>query len=148
MSVPTWKRSKSKVEFLNLLMELNINIGKITANKPKKYKANYGDHLIKEGLRGLKLELNPKHTNITRFDRGSFSYLKKRFCITETGKILVRLSRKNITRNRRKLKRMAQKGVDEPSASRTYQSWRGYAKQCSAYNSARNMEQLFYSLWR
>lgn len=36
MSVPTWKRSKSKVEFLNLLMELNINIGKITANKPKK----------------------------------------------------------------------------------------------------------------
>lgn len=53
MSVPTWKRSKSKVEFLNLLMELNINIGKITANKPKKYKANYGDHMIKEGLRAL-----------------------------------------------------------------------------------------------
>lgn len=103
---------------------------------------------IEEKLRGLKLELNPKHTNITRFDRGSFSYLKKRFCITETGKILVRLNRKNVTRNRRKLKRMAQKGVDEPSASRTYQSWRGYAKQCSAYNSARNMEQLFYSLWR
>lgn len=53
MSVPTWKRKESKTEFLRLLIELNIYLGKIVNNKPKKYKANYGDHLIKEGLKAL-----------------------------------------------------------------------------------------------
>lgn len=34
-------------------MELNIRLGKIVGNKPKKYKQNYGDHLIKVGLSAL-----------------------------------------------------------------------------------------------
>lgn len=44
MSVPAWERDKSKTDFIRLLMELNIRIGKIVGNKPKKYKQNYGDH--------------------------------------------------------------------------------------------------------
>lgn len=54
MSVPAWERDKSKTDFIRLLMELNIRMGKIVGNKPKKYKQNYGDHLVKTCLEALK----------------------------------------------------------------------------------------------
>lgn len=54
MSVPAWKRGTSQTDFLRYLMELNIRLGKIVGNKPKKYKQNYGDHLIKTALSALK----------------------------------------------------------------------------------------------
>lgn len=53
MSVPRWKRTTSKTDFIRYLMDLNIRLGKIVGNKPKKYKQNYGDHLIKIGLSAL-----------------------------------------------------------------------------------------------
>ena len=54
MSVPTWERNESKTEYLNMLYELNVNLGKIIMNKPKKYRENYGDHIIKTALESLK----------------------------------------------------------------------------------------------
>lgn len=54
MSVPSWLRSQSSVEYLWRLYKLNIRIGEICANKPKKYKTNYGDAVIKTALEALK----------------------------------------------------------------------------------------------
>ena len=54
MSVPSWKRSISKTEYIRSLFELNIRIGEIVANSPKKYRANYGDFLVKNALEALK----------------------------------------------------------------------------------------------
>lgn len=54
MSVPSWKRSASKSEYIRLLYDLNVRIGQIVANKPKKYRGSYGDMLIKSGLEALK----------------------------------------------------------------------------------------------
>lgn len=53
MSVPTWRRSESKAKFLHRLYRLNIRIGEIVANHPKKYRANYGDALITNALNAL-----------------------------------------------------------------------------------------------
>lgn len=53
MSVPTYKRSESKTEYLNLLYDLNIRIGEIVANGSNKYVHSYGDHLIRTGLEAL-----------------------------------------------------------------------------------------------
>lgn len=53
MSVPTWMRSESKTKFLWRLYRLNIRIGEIIENHPKKYRANYGDNLIKNALLAL-----------------------------------------------------------------------------------------------
>ena len=50
MSVPSWKRKMSTVEYLHKSFELAKTIGQIVNNKPKKYKANYGDKLIKDSL--------------------------------------------------------------------------------------------------
>ena len=54
MAVPTWERNESKTEYLNRIYELNINIAKIVMNKPKKYRQNYGDAIVKSGLEALK----------------------------------------------------------------------------------------------
>ena len=54
MSVPTWKRSLSNAEFLYQIFELNILIGRIMENKPKKYKSSYSDFVIQSGLEALK----------------------------------------------------------------------------------------------
>lgn len=54
MSVVSWKRDESKVEYLYRTYELNLLIARIVASKSKKYKANYGDTLIKNGLDALK----------------------------------------------------------------------------------------------
>ena len=46
MSVPAWERTLSKTQFLHELYKFNVRIGQIVTNKPKKYRANYGDMLI------------------------------------------------------------------------------------------------------
>lgn len=53
MSVPSWKRSVSNTEYIRLLYDLNIRIGEMVANGPKKYRMNYGDALIKSALQAL-----------------------------------------------------------------------------------------------
>lgn len=54
MSVPTWERDLSKIQFLFELYKLNIRVGQIVMGKPKKYRENYGDKLINECLDALK----------------------------------------------------------------------------------------------
>lgn len=53
MSVPTWKRKLSSAEFIYQTYRLNLRLGEILINKPKKYKANYTDHIIKTALSAL-----------------------------------------------------------------------------------------------
>ena len=43
MSVPTWKRSTSKSQFLYELYQLNITVGEIMDNQSKKHKDNYSN---------------------------------------------------------------------------------------------------------
>lgn len=96
----------------------------------------------------LGLKLNPKATQIVKFSSASFEYLKKRFCITSSGKILMRLSRKNVTRHRRRLRRMIDHGVDVSTIRQSHNSWRGYAKQCNSYRTICNTENWLYKEWR
>lgn len=54
MSVPSHKRSQSRTEYIKLLFELNVRMGEIVMNKPKKYRENYGDELIKSCMQALR----------------------------------------------------------------------------------------------
>ena len=53
MSVPTWRRDESKTEFLYQIYQLNIRIGQMTANLPKKYHWSYGNDLVNMALKAL-----------------------------------------------------------------------------------------------
>lgn len=55
MSVPTYKRELSRIQFLYEIYRFNIRLGEICMNAPKKYRANYADHIIKTGLKALQL---------------------------------------------------------------------------------------------
>lgn len=54
MSVPTWERDLSGIQYVYELYKLNVELGRIVMKKPKKYRANYGDRLITYGLDALK----------------------------------------------------------------------------------------------
>ena len=65
--------------------------------------------LLKEITDDLGIELNDNKTQISKLGRG-FIYLKARFFLTKTGKVVMKFNRKNINRNRRKLKKLFNKG--------------------------------------
>ncbi len=98
----------------------------------------------------LGITLNTKKTRIVKLSRG-FTFLKKKFSYTETGRILVRPCRASITRERRKLKKLAalyRKGeITLEQAERSYQSWRGSMLRLDAYRTVRSMDSLFHDLF-
>ena len=98
----------------------------------------------------LGIELNPRKTRVVKLSRG-FTWLKKRIFYTETGRIVVKPCRDSITRERRKLKKMARMvadGVMTPEqVEQSYQSWRGGMKRLDAHRSVRAMDALYRSLF-
>lgn len=106
--------------------------------------------LIEKKLKEMGLELNPK-SKITRFDKGSFVYLKRRFSISDSGKVITRLKRSNITKRRRMLKKQ-KKRVDMhlakmKSIRQSYQSWRGYAAKWDSHDTVKSMDRLYKELF-
>lgn len=97
------------------------------------------------------LKLNDKRTQIVKLDSGHFEYLKKRMHLTETGKVVMRLTRENISRRRQLLKKqrkMLDEGrIDFASIRKSYQSWRGYAAKYDTYQTVQNMDRLFNDLF-
>lgn len=98
----------------------------------------------------LGIELNPRKTRVVKLSRG-FTWLKKRIFYTETGRIVVKPCRDSITREHRKLKKMARMvadGVMTPEqVERSYQSWRGGMKRLDAHRSVLAMDALYRSLF-
>lgn len=99
----------------------------------------------------LGLKLNKKRTKIIRLDQ-HFDFLKKRFHISMTGKIVMRLIRKNITKRRRTIKKhkrlLVQNRISLDTIRQSYRSWKGYAKKCMVYKSVVNTDDLFNDLFK
>lgn len=106
--------------------------------------------LIERKCAELGIELNPRKTRVVKFTRG-FTWLKKRIFYTDTGRIVVKPCRDSITRERRKLKKMARMvadGIMTPEqVEQSYQSWRGGMKRLDAHRSVRAMDALYRSLF-
>lgn len=81
MAVPTWRRSVSKVEFLYQTFKLNIRIGQMVANLPKKYSRSHGDYLIRTAHEAL---LHGQTANRIRI-RDDASYFARRQHLQEMG---------------------------------------------------------------
>lgn len=106
---------------------------------------------VKRMSASLGLKLNDKRTQIVKLDGGHFEYLKKRMHLTETGKVVMRLTRENISRRRQLLKKQRQMldegRIDFTSIRKSYQSWRGYAAKYDTYQTVQNMDRLFNDLF-
>lgn len=98
----------------------------------------------------LGLFINPKKTQIIKLSKG-FTFLKIKYILTDTGKVVERISRDGITRMRRKLKKLRKKldagEVAFEDIRCAYASWRGDKKHYDSYITLKNMDKLFDELF-
>lgn len=114
----------------------------------------------KEALKGIReivekmyldigIKLNPNKTFIIKLSH-SFQWLQDKYFLTDKGKVVRKPNRKNATRNRRKLKRMAsqlERGIIPYEAVRNfYASYSGYMKHKNGYRTKHNMDKLYNQL--
>ena len=98
----------------------------------------------------LGITMNERKTGIVKLSHG-FTWLKKRISITSTGRIVVKPSRDSVTRERRKLKKMARLVANGEmtveQVAQSYQSWRGGMKRLDAHGAVLSMDRLYRELF-
>ena len=105
---------------------------------------------IRQICEELEITLNEKKTQIVKISHG-FTFLKCRFFLTDTGRVIRKIYKKSVVRERRKLKKFAhfvQSGAMDPEDARTsFQSWKAYADNFHARNTINNMGRLYDRLF-
>lgn len=98
----------------------------------------------------LGIIINKKKTQIIKLSNG-FTFLKMRYLITDTGKIIVIPCKASITRERRKLRKLKGKldagKIAYSDIAGQYKSWRGNLTKYNAYKSVRHTDALYKSLF-
>lgn len=98
----------------------------------------------------LGLTLNEKKTQICKLSKG-FVFLKQFIYMTDTGKIVRRPVKKNVVRERRKLKTFHKKLQNGEMTMKYirehYKSWRGTTKKYAKPYTIKNMDALYVSLF-
>ena len=115
-----------------------------------KHKLQIYLNIIREYCRTNGIVLNEKKTQIVKLSHG-FTWLKARIFLTHTGKVVKKIYKRSVVKERQKLKKF-QKFYDAGIMSaadvhNAYQSCTAYAKQFSAYYTIQNMEKLFQKLF-
>lgn len=109
------------------------------------------DDIEKEAKR-LGIQLNRVKTLVHNMKSDDFVFLKKRVHVTDTGKIILRLTRENIREERKRILYLREEydagRMPVSSIKQSYQSWRGYAKKYNAYRTVGEMDKFFYSVMK
>ena len=106
--------------------------------------------LITDVCDALGITLNQKKTQIVKLSHG-FTWLKVRFFLTETGKVIKKIYKRSVTRMRIKLKKLAMKLKEGKLTGKdvyaTWQSWKSYAEKFNAHHTIQNMAKLYTELF-
>lgn len=107
--------------------------------------------LINKHVMALDLKLNIKKTKIFQLKQG-VKFLGFSFNLTDTGKVIMRLNKENITSEKRKLKKMkklANEGVvTKEEIDACYKSWKAHAAQGNTYSLLKKMDIFYDNLWK
>ena len=102
---------------------------------------------IEAALNSIGLELNRK-TTIYPLKQG-VKFLQWRFIITETGKILMRMSSAKMGKQRQRLKKLIRREMNgempEGTAEASLQAWKANAQRGDTYYQQKRMTQFYYS---
>ena len=105
---------------------------------------------IKKLCNEYNLYLNLKKTRIIPL-RNGFTFLKKKVSLEENGRIVINISPKSVSRERRKLKKLKEKMLEGKITMKeiegSYISWRGFAAQFDSYKTIQNMNKLYNELF-
>ena len=98
----------------------------------------------------LGITLNERKTRIAKLGHG-FTWLKVRWYLLPTGRVLKKIPHRSVTRQRRKLKALRRKvesgAMTWDDVHQSLQSWRAYARQFDAHKTVLRMEALFDALY-
>lgn len=117
---------------------------------------------MKEVCQSLGIILNTKKTKIVPLSRG-FKFLQVRFTLTETGKVLRKMSFESIRKMRRKLKKFKRWVLEGRTVRingrfvlrkfllsdvcKAYESWRGHMKRRNSFHAVERMDLYFKKLF-
>ena len=105
---------------------------------------------IKVLCKELGIILSPKKTQIVKLSHG-FSWLKIRFFLTKTGKVVKKIYKHSVTVMRRKLKKLRKRveagRMTYDDVYCTWQSWKAYAETFDAWHTIQNMAALYTELF-
>lgn len=106
--------------------------------------------VIEQICKSLDIVLNTKKTQIVKLSHG-FTFLKIRFSITETGKVIRKIYKRSVTKQRQKLKKLAVKlkqgVVTMKDIQNSMQSWVAYAGNFNAKHTVQKMWALYNELF-
>lgn len=98
----------------------------------------------------LGITLNRKKTQIVKLSHG-FTWLKIRFFLTDSGRIVKKIYKRSITKMRQKLKKLRRRmdagKMKFEDIEATWQSWASYAAKFNAWHTVRNMRALYTGLF-
>ena len=97
--------------------------------------------LIEEMTKSL-ITLNKNKTQIIKLSHG-FTYLKARYYLTSTGKVIVKPNKKNITKNRRRLKKLIRMGKSKKELDAYVNCIIGNWKHYNAFWTIRNFIKFY-----
>lgn len=99
----------------------------------------------------LGLKLNADKTQLFPLKQG-INFLGFKFKLTETGKVIRMLSKENIKKRKRKLRKMKElvdKGeMTREKADECYASWKAHANKGNSYNLLKRMDRYYNNLWK
>lgn len=105
---------------------------------------------IKEQAHALGMFINPKKTRIIKLS-GKYKYLQIRYTLSDSGRVIKRISQKSITRERRRLKSykrlLDRKELHYPDIEQAYKSWMGAYVPIMSKKQVKRMKQLFKELF-
>ena len=106
---------------------------------------------IEKKLEKIHLQVNKKKTQIYPITRG-VKFLGFRFILTNKGKVIRKLNKDNISKERRKLcrqKDLALEGVlTKDIVDKCYTSWKAHAKKGNTHNLLKRMDCYYENLWK
>lgn len=105
--------------------------------------------IITDKYAEIGIQMNEKKTQIIKLGHG-FEWLKDKYYLTNTGKVIRKPNHGNITRDRRKLKKMISMyhagNIEKSSVESFYASFCGYIKHKNGHRAKRNMDNLYKTL--
>ena len=105
---------------------------------------------MKAVCRELDITLNEKKTQIVKLTHG-FTWLKVRFYLLPSGRVVKKIYKRSVTKMRQKLKkfkRLVESGrMMAEDVHTSWQSWKGYAMHFDAWHTVRSLETLYNRLF-
>ena len=121
---------------------------RVIIHPSKEYLKNLLEEICKIAQR-LGIHVNHRKTQIVKLSHG-FTFLKTRYTLTNTGRIIRRLPKDVVTRQRRKMKKLAgfvtEGTMNLKAFDSQYKGWRGDKRRYNASLTLMNMDNLYRRL--